>query len=317
MSIDRTLPRYRTLSAVAANVAAAAALAAEHDELHSSRRGQSSKVHHSQESFVHVSRDTIGEEEDVPATLADSFISEGGLGLGRKQVSWSTERHGGRGGSVGRYSANSRATFLPAARDTSSSSNTAEAFLSRGRTLQRDVATVEPSLSSSISRASKARQGSGMVFLSVFAIFSLGSLAQLRSSQSGFHGNSGIGRVLSAQINIQRSDPIGSAESLSRLTSSLAVRSDISGYSGEETVSVSEPEVMVSETSGERILGRFFAWLCTTLYLTSRLPQIWKNVSSAFTMIFALLITCQYVRKSVEVSLIPSSTLFLANHRVQ
>lgn len=31
----------------------------------------------------------------------------------------------------------------------------------------------------------------------------------------------------------------------------------------------------------ERIIGRMSAWLCTTLYLTSRLPQIWRNVSSA------------------------------------
>ena len=28
-----------------------------------------------------------------------------------------------------------------------------------------------------------------------------------------------------------------------------------------------------------RIIGRISAWTCTTLYLTSRLPQIWKNVS--------------------------------------
>jgi len=34
----------------------------------------------------------------------------------------------------------------------------------------------------------------------------------------------------------------------------------------------------------ERIIGRMSAWACTTLYLTSRLPQIWKN----------------FVRKSVE-----------------
>ncbi|KAJ2923456.1 hypothetical protein H1R20_g13630, partial [Candolleomyces eurysporus] len=38
------------------------------------------------------------------------------------------------------------------------------------------------------------------------------------------------------------------------------------------------------EPDFERVLGRIFAWICTTLYLTSRLPQIWKN----------------YVRKSVE-----------------
>jgi len=36
--------------------------------------------------------------------------------------------------------------------------------------------------------------------------------------------------------------------------------------------------------SMERVIGRIFAWVCTTLYLTSRLPQIWKN----------------FVRKSVE-----------------
>lgn len=29
----------------------------------------------------------------------------------------------------------------------------------------------------------------------------------------------------------------------------------------------------------KRIIGRISAWTCTTLYLTSRLPQIWKNVS--------------------------------------
>jgi hypothetical protein len=28
----------------------------------------------------------------------------------------------------------------------------------------------------------------------------------------------------------------------------------------------------------ERVIGRISAWACTTLYLTSRLPQIWKNV---------------------------------------
>lgn len=30
----------------------------------------------------------------------------------------------------------------------------------------------------------------------------------------------------------------------------------------------------------QRIVGRASAWVCTTLYLTSRLPQIWKNVST-------------------------------------
>ncbi|KAH8833681.1 PQ loop repeat-domain-containing protein [Flagelloscypha sp. PMI_526] len=45
-----------------------------------------------------------------------------------------------------------------------------------------------------------------------------------------------------------------------------------------EVVTLEDPQ------STEKVIGRFFAWLCTTLYLTSRLPQIWKN----------------FVRKSVE-----------------
>lgn len=32
----------------------------------------------------------------------------------------------------------------------------------------------------------------------------------------------------------------------------------------------------------EHIIGRISAWICTTLYLTSRMPQIWKNVSVTF-----------------------------------
>ncbi|KAJ9097285.1 hypothetical protein QFC21_004954 [Naganishia friedmannii] len=39
-----------------------------------------------------------------------------------------------------------------------------------------------------------------------------------------------------------------------------------------------------SNSHYQRVIGRASAWICTTLYLTSRLPQIWKN----------------YTRKSVE-----------------
>jgi hypothetical protein len=35
-----------------------------------------------------------------------------------------------------------------------------------------------------------------------------------------------------------------------------------------------------TKEENRRIIGRISAWACTTLYLTSRLPQIWKNVSA-------------------------------------
>jgi hypothetical protein len=39
------------------------------------------------------------------------------------------------------------------------------------------------------------------------------------------------------------------------------------------------PEPPPEPYSFKRLIGRTSAWACTTLYLTSRLPQIWKNVS--------------------------------------
>ncbi|KAI5119186.1 hypothetical protein M0805_000640 [Coniferiporia weirii] len=56
------------------------------------------------------------------------------------------------------------------------------------------------------------------------------------------------------------------------------------------------------EPSSERVIGRIFAWLCTTLYLTSRLPQIWKNFMrksveglSMYLFVFAFLGNTFYV----------------------
>jgi hypothetical protein len=39
------------------------------------------------------------------------------------------------------------------------------------------------------------------------------------------------------------------------------------------------PHGDMPKMSWQHVIGRVSAWACTTLYLTSRLPQIWKNVS--------------------------------------
>ncbi|ORY98517.1 PQ loop repeat-domain-containing protein [Syncephalastrum racemosum] len=38
-----------------------------------------------------------------------------------------------------------------------------------------------------------------------------------------------------------------------------------------------EPMMVAQEVDSDLWVGRFFAWLCTALYLASRLPQIWHN----------------------------------------
>nr|GAT53256.1 predicted protein [Mycena chlorophos] len=215
---------YRTLSAVAANVSgAAAALAAQqHDGM---RR-----------SVDRLSASRVSDEVDEAAlaTMADSIQSEG-LPQ-RKRVSWSTERHaGGRGGSVGR-TPTARSAFLPRLAPEDDS-------VDRGRSLQReagDTLQVNSEVPTQTQRRGSRTgvRGANLVFLSVFALYGIGTLTT-RSTRS-------TGRVLLAR---DPHEPIPSEDPFNEL-----------------------------------VLGRIFAWLCTTLYLTSRLPQIWKN----------------YVRKSVE-----------------
>lgn len=76
---------------------------------------------------------------------------------------------------------------------------------------------------------------------------------------------------------------------------------------GPEPANPDEPdpdEPWYPQRNWERFVGRASAWLCTSLYLTSRLPQIWQNVSflHASTMICFWLTNTfpQFRRRSVE-----------------
>ncbi|KAK1235999.1 hypothetical protein PQX77_000768 [Marasmius sp. AFHP31] len=284
-------PRYRTLSAVASNVAAAAALAAQQDQVREHQR-HGSLVHHGHRgigsSASLLSREMDEDEEmdhNVMNTLADSFHSEGGRNIGRKRVSWSVERHAGRGGSVGRYS--QRQATLHGS-DTAAGEQ--EEFSSSTPTVRHN------SLAS--------RQGAGLAFLSVFALFSVGQLVGARTN---------TGSVVVPRV-IPRSDlsplPVSSVHlhPPSDIDFDQSNSYQLSSHedAGASYVVVESPEngtlESSSETSNERVIGRLFAWLCTTLYLTSRLPQIWKNFSrksveglSVYLFIFAFLGNFFYV----------------------
>jgi len=98
-----------------------------------------------------------------------------------------------------------------------------------------------------------------MIFLGAWAFFGIGALAGGKHSIStGL--NPPIGKVLAVK-GLHVSTIVDS-----RMSYNMSLNSQL------------------SKQWSERVIGRIFAWLCTTLYLTSRLPQIWKN----------------FVRKSVE-----------------
>lgn len=270
MSIDRSVSRYRSLSAVASNVAKAAALAAQYEE-HAgpprSRSGRSMHIRTSQDrlpdsSHSRVSRESDDEvDENALSALADSFHSERGH---HNRVSWNVDQHAPRDGL--RSAFNASHTGLPATRGQSYES------LIRGRSLQREAEISEehPAVDKGTSRS--ARRGSSMIFFGVWALFSVSMFAG-KPTHVAFRGtarSNDVGRVLAAEsLNVR--SPIPDAYNYPNSNSDRY-----------QTVVFDATFDATSEPSNQRILGRIFAWLCTTLYLTSRLPQIWKNVRLSF-----------------------------------
>lgn len=279
VSVDRGASRYRTLSAAAANVAAAAALAAHQDEYTDRRRVHSRWQTQSGDHFHGISAagdPTIDDEvdDDALAALADSFHSEGG----RRRVSWSMERSGTRGGSVGRHPVLIRTAVRPPISVTSTELTDPS---NRGRPLLRDErfppAVTELAMSTNRHSSRAGRRGATMVFLGVCALFGFGTLSQhgLPSSSTAnigevlFAGRYHMPEIIPVALPAQDTPSIPAIDTRSMYLADL--EADPPPRQGPP----------LAEPSAERLLGRIFAWLCTTLYLTSRLPQIWKNVSDS------------------------------------
>ncbi|KAI0748128.1 PQ loop repeat-domain-containing protein [Daedaleopsis nitida] len=283
LSADRgaTAPRYRALSNVAANVAAVAALAAQQEE--QARWGR--------RSYSIEPRPTeYDDDEDISeaalARMAESLHSDGGRSARHKQVGWGQDSYMSREASTRRSRQPSRVpTVLQMTGPTDGTETSA-----RGRSTIRAADLVvdgEDWLGANTQRRGSraSRKGATMVFMGMWALFGIGTLAAGRTSLStGAMERSG--RVLARAdvptpvLSEQDRDP---RLEDSILSTQLAGEPSVFHFShfSEETMAERSSE---PEPTTEYIIGRISAWSCTTLYLTSRLPQIWKN----------------YVRKSVE-----------------
>ncbi|KXN86907.1 putative vacuolar amino acid transporter YPQ3 [Leucoagaricus sp. SymC.cos] len=314
LSLDRSTTRYRTLSAVAANVAAAAALAAQQEDSthHTTRHNNSDPLLRADGLQSFTSNIPLGREghgtidadldDGDPTGLVDSFYSEGGRDIGRKRVSWSIERHRTRAGSFSRVSAIQPPLVSPVALDMSN--------VRRGRSLGRstegllegseDALASEPMSPPSTAtnrRGSRARKKSAtMVFLGAWALFGVGAFV---GTKRGMPNKSALrtGRVLSSMdvrgsmgtdVPIALTTPLPNAEH--SIIPDVPQAIPLTFEDQDPLPTAPTPPPPDAHASAERILGRIFAWLCTTLYLTSRLPQIWKNLSGRL----------KFVRKSLE-----------------
>jgi hypothetical protein len=205
--------------------------------------------------------------------------------VSRKRVSWSRER--GRG---------------PAS-PTEARDFAFEAGSSRGRVAQLAEGEIADAAQRRSSRAS--RRGATLVFLGVWALFAVGTVPGI--SRGGIRrslaNESSVGRIVADVSSI--SSPNNDVRPVA--AQSYLVQSQTSHS---ETIMVPIPTASTQpfvategSPSAERVIGRVSAWICTTLYLTSRLPQIWKNVGS--TSLTGLSgrstnLIAQFTRKSVE-----------------
>ncbi|KAI0362104.1 hypothetical protein OH77DRAFT_1416318 [Trametes cingulata] len=286
LSLDRAgAPHYRALSTVAANVAAVAALAAQQEEHARWHSGRS----HSTEPHATAYEEEEEVSEDALARLADSFHSEGGRSGRRKYVAWGHDSFQGRS----RHSTISPPAHMHSSLHMTMPPQSVEEMdgIARGRPAVRaaDLAHdgEEEWLSANAHRRSSraSRKGATMVFLGVWALFGIGTLAGGRKPPSASVVEH-TGRVLArAEVPVAA---VAEMPHESQLVDSV-VSAQISGepavfqylHTPDDVTILNDP---IPPPTTEFIIGRISAWICTTLYLTSRLPQIWKN----------------YVRKSVE-----------------
>jgi hypothetical protein len=153
----------------------------------------------------------------------------------------------------------------------------------------------ETEVPTSARRSSRAsRRGATMVFLSTWALFGIGTIAS-RGVVPSTSSSSSVGRLLFpnegslpvAVVPQSDSSPIWDAlhvvprAAYEKEFSAITLPPSEAEENGHIQLSTADQEHdhPKEEPDFERVLGRIFAWMCTTLYLTSRLPQIWKNVS--------------------------------------
>jgi len=282
-SRERAPSHYRTLSAAAANVASAAAvLASQRNEPPTQAYAHTRWSRRSLDGLLDSDPRRLSQQgdeeadEDALAMLGDSIHSErSGL-----------PRHGFHQPRVSHSRSKSRqgvpsSSVLPSLQITS----TIEDFdpLARGRSLRRAnlpsldrqgehdwIPNEEGSQRRRSSRAN--RRGASMVFMGTWALFGIGTLGLRR-----YGAESGVvvqpGRVLSSSSLAPPSllFPSPTHESSPSATVGLV-------FNALQYESVSKDRPRTAGPPLERVIGRISAWTCTTLYLTSRLPQIWKNV---------------------------------------
>lgn len=172
-------------------------------------------------------------------------------------------------------------------------------------TLRETAREKEKSRSRSVIRGPKGK-AAGVIFMGTWMLFGIGTKG------GGYAGGSrgdlsriDRGTVLDSPVFWQYSRAAAGDGGVSRLRDTVIMSSNLENkthHDGQDGHDKHDDGHYNNEMI-KRTIGRISAWICTTLYLTSRLPQIWKNVSVFSGICCAraeLIFLIQYQRKSVE-----------------
>jgi hypothetical protein len=138
-----------------------------------------------------------------------------------------------------------------------------------GRSKSRSLSVVRTQ-----SGKGKGRRAAGVAFMSLGLIARFGGITPRRED--------GVGRVLERNMEmggtiIRHPNPFLYGPNIGETTNYYTTIDLPEGaYKAHDHGHEDPPP---EPPSFKRLFGRTSAWACTTLYLTSRLPQIWKNVS--------------------------------------
>lgn len=148
-----------------------------------------------------------------------------------------------------------------------------------GRSKSRSLSVVRTQ-----SGKGKGRRAAGVAFMSLGLLARFGGL----TPAPDMRGEDGVGRVIEREMDmttIRHPQPflhgpiINPGSSSYYLTTIQVPEGTYRAHDHHEDPPAEPP-------SFKRLFGRTSAWACTTLYLTSRLPQIWKNVRLPFSSPF-------------------------------
>ncbi|KAG8992212.1 hypothetical protein FRB93_002441 [Tulasnella sp. JGI-2019a] len=152
-----------------------------------------------------------------------------------------------------------------------------------------------------------SRKRATIIFMGIWTLFGVsgvvkgGQAGNIEWSSQGRRGSEYVGKVWDERGSAVGSVRHGPSFFTGGFTRMRGVQPDgalfVDDAGGDKQRSPPPPPPR-EKPSTKQVIGRVSSWMCTVLYLTSRLPQIWKN----------------YVRKSVEgLSMILFISAFLGN----